>query len=319
MIEYFYQDQIKKDYLLFLDTIYSENKITKIMYKLIKKSFLNKIKNKSFQVIPESLISAYVQIGKKNKLPEYLTRLSIIFNHFITFNKSVEYIKLILDNKNIDHLDNIVLEKKDKLSFENKYIFKNDVCNYHEYFYSILFKKYTQQYNFYYKQEFKEDFYKKNNYKVLICVYGDYEEIEIEKYIHLFKIPKKYIHIYNVEKNDISILKNNTFYTIFCIDIFYKIHNFQTFSSDLSELLGNNGMLIISGYDVFTIEDYYTLCMIEKFKNNVVKNINPICLFDIQFIFKNNNIHYYNSSIINNFFKQDPNMILKNISFFIKN
>jgi hypothetical protein len=318
MIEYFYQDKIKKEYLLFLDTIYFENKITKIIYKLIKKSFINKIKNKEFQIIPESLISAYVQTGKKNKSSLYLTRLSIILNYFIPYNKSVEYIKLILDNKNIDYLDNQILEKKDKISFENKYIFNNISCNYHEYFYSIIFQKYKQQYNFYYKQELTDDIYLKNNYKVLICIYGKDQEKEIKKYIHLFKIPQKCIQIFDIKKEDISVLKNTKFYSIFCFDIFYKVNNINTFSSSLSELLDKNGMLIITGYDIFTIEDYYTLCMIEKFTNNFIQNINPLSLFDIQFILKKYDIFYYSSIILDNFLKQNPNMILKNISFFIK-
>jgi hypothetical protein len=309
MNQYYFKIDKEKRYIYFLNDLLSNQTIMKIMNDVLIKSFHEKCTNPDFQMIPQNIILSYLKHSKKSN--KSLQRLQIIFNHYVSFIESNQYITSILDNKDIEDIDSNIIQFKNKNLYENKYMFQNILCNYEEYLYSIIINRYITEYKNIYNEKIK-------NHHILICVYGDKESKKISQYISLFKIPKKYIQIINLQTYDLKFLESKSFQTIFFIYSLYKVKNFQFILHDISKLLSKNGLFIISGYDIFTIEDYDTAYMIEKYNYNYTDYINPLSLFDIQFILKDLNMKYYMSHPLNNFLQQDPNMILQYNSIFIK-
>jgi hypothetical protein len=92
--EYIFNLKMKKKYIKFLKNLLIKNKIFEEQYDILIKLLDEKIKNKNFKKVPSHILYNYIKEGEKNKSEEYLSRLEIIFNKFMTFDKSNELIKL---------------------------------------------------------------------------------------------------------------------------------------------------------------------------------------------------------------------------------
>ncbi len=317
--EYIFNSKMKKKYIKFLKNLLIKNKIFEEQYEILVKLLDEKIKNKNFKKTPNDILYNYIKEGEKNKNEEYLSRLEIIFNKFMTFDKSNELIKKILKNKSKKNL--IELEKEIYQNInENYYDSRKELnfkCKKFDYVIPEIFKK----------MEFIQESLKNQeegikNKKILIVINEDKYLDIFKKYFEEINIDKNNIHFYNIKDNKNKLLNfENNFDSIICYFSLSKFNNINKNLKELSNLLNNDGLMIIVDNDIFNLEDYYVCEFLEKLKepNKKIEKINPLCLLDIEFLLKDLNLYHIETRPLNNFLRQYPKSIYRFISFYIKN
>ncbi len=305
-----YTNEMEKKYLKFLKNKLNNNKIIENQYNILKESFNAKINNINFRREPENILEKYLENGKNQNNENYLSRLQILLNNYITYDDVNNIILYIVDNKKIDYV------KVMSIINNLKRIEYNLECSIDEFIISDLFKKMN-------KPEFAG--LKKKDLNSLIIGYNNNYNI--------FKKYKKYVTFKNIDFFDINsqnylLNKNNELKYNYVIIYFSlsKIKNIENFIKNIYMKMENNSVLIILDNDITTLEDSYTIFLNNKLHNINIEeeinnnlNLNPLNLLETEFILKNYGLYHIISYPLLNYFKQKPQYINQYMSFYLKN
>ncbi len=303
-----YTNEMEKKYLKFLKNKLNNNKIIENQYNILKESFNAKINNINFRREPENILEKYLENGKNQNNENYLSRLQILLNNYITYDDVNNIILYIVDNKKIDYV------KVMSIINNLKRIEYNLECSIDEFIISDLFKKMN-------KPEFAG--LKKKDLNSLIIGYNNNYNV--------FKKYKKYVtfkkmNFFDINSQNYLLNKNNELKYNYVIIYFSlsKIKNIENFIKNIYMKMENNSVLIILDNDITTLEDSYTIFLNNNINSNIEEkinnnlNFNPLNLLETEFILKKYDLYHIISYPLLNYFKQKPQYINQYMSFYLK-
>jgi hypothetical protein len=292
----------KDNYLNFLK---NKKNITECQYKLIKNSYLNKINKKNnYPKTTNNLLEKYINIDIN--LNNSYTRLLILLNYYYSYNTSNNIIKNIIKNKKVK--DTVIIQQKEK----NSIVINNKICDLHKNLIFYIFEGY---------KTLEKNFQENNNKNILYITH----KLSFNDHIYINQLKKKFkneinsFDVYDLKDLKLYMINENKYDIIFLSHEFVKMIEINKLFTNISNILKENGILFVFGFDIFTEEDQYIKLLMNKieFSNLDIELCYPLNLFELEYILSTYHFLLYNS---NDFFKtygQIPKFIQSYYGIFI--